>query len=196
MTASEVLLLSINMIMVIAVISGPILAVRITRQMDLQKEVRDRKIAVFSTLMSTRATNLSPAHIEALNAIDIEFNGLRPQERDVRHAWKAYLDHLGDKEYPVEQWGVKRVDLLVELLYKMGLCLGYDFDKAQIKNGIYHPQMHGEIETDQHVIRRGLRALLEGRISLLVRLEPEVAPSEPGLPLLAELAPSSRRPAK
>ncbi|MDP2815120.1 MAG: hypothetical protein Q8O19_00395, partial [Rectinemataceae bacterium] len=53
-----------------------------------------RKMHVFSTLMATRATTLSPLHVEALNRIDIEFY----KDRKVKDAWKALLD--GFESYP------------------------------------------------------------------------------------------------
>jgi hypothetical protein len=45
----------------------------------------------------------------------------------------------------------------------MGKCLGYDFDKTQIKNGTYSPVGHGRIEEQQEAIRQGVVELMEGK---------------------------------
>ena len=62
-----------------------------------------------------------------------------------------------------DAWNVRRVDLLVELLYAMGKAVGYDFNKTQIKNGTYAPTAHGRIEEEQTRIRAMTVELLEGR---------------------------------
>ena len=90
-----------------AVFIGPIVAVRLTRYLDNKKEARERRLWIFKTLMATRATTLSPHHIEALNRIDLEFDGKSLGDREVIDAWKAYLDLLGDMKVPQEQWGMR-----------------------------------------------------------------------------------------
>jgi hypothetical protein len=128
--------------------------------------------------MATRAYTLSPAHVEALNRIDLEFS----EKKKVIEVWRQYLDLLGDKSLSPEQWGVKRVDLLVELLYAMGQCLDYDFDKTQIKNGTYSPIAHGRIEDEQQAIRTQTLELLEGKrfLPMYVTNFPPHQPSEDG----------------
>lgn len=113
--------------------------------------------------MATRAYTLAPSHVEALNRIDLEFEPKKKHEKKVLHAWKEYLDLLGNQSLPAEQWDVKRVDLLVELLYHMALALSYDFDKTQIRNGTYSPVAHGKIENQKEAIRQGVIDILEGK---------------------------------
>lgn len=73
------------------------------------------------------------------------------------------MDLSGNRSLPADQWDVKRVDLLVELLYHMALALKYDFDKTQIRNGTYAPVAHGKIENQQEAIRQGVIDILEGK---------------------------------
>lgn len=146
-----------------AIFLGPIVAVQITRYLDDKKEQRERKLRVFKTLMATRGVALSWAHVEALNLIDLEFSIKKPKEKKVIEAWKAYLDHLGDRNIPTEQWPIRRLDLLIELLHTMSIVLNYQFDKTHLKNASYIPRAHGELEDDQTAIRRGLRELLEAK---------------------------------
>lgn len=150
-------------LMILAVLAGPIIAVRLTRYLDNKREIRDRKLKIFKTLMATRAYTVSWDHVVALNGIDLEFDGRNQKEKAVISAWKEYLDLLGDKNIPPEQWVVKRIDLLVELLHKMAQVLDYDFDKTHIKNSSYSPIAHGNLEEQQDAIRRGIIEVLEGK---------------------------------
>lgn len=150
-------------LMITAVFLGPIVAVRVTRYLDDQKEVRARKLDIFKTLMATRAYNVSWTHVEALNRIDLEFDKKHKKEKEVIEAWKEYLDLLGNLNIPPDQWSVRRVDLLVELLHKMARVLDYDFDKTHIKNSSYSPRAHGETEEQQNTLRAGLIEVLEGK---------------------------------
>jgi len=150
-------------LMIAAVLLGPIIAVRLTRYLDNKKEERERKLQVFKTLMATRAYTVSWDHVVALNRIDLEFNGKIKKEKDVIEAWKAYLDLLNEKGMSSEQWAIKRVELLVELLHTMARVLDYDFDKTHIKNSSYSPVAHGTIEEEQQALRAGLIEVLAGK---------------------------------
>jgi len=157
-------------VMIIAVLAGPIIAVQLTRFLDNRREVRQRKLDVFKTLMATRAYTVSWDHVVALNRIDLEFDSRNQKERSVIAAWKAYLDLLGDKDIPPEQWGVKRIDLFVELLHEMAKILDYDFDKTHIKNSSYSPVAHGNLEDQQQAIRLGIIDILQGKRPIQMHL--------------------------
>ncbi len=159
-------------LMIGAVLAGPVVAVQLTRFLDERREVRERKLNIFKTLMATRAYNVSWAHVEALNRIDLEFDKNNPRERAVLDAWKEYHDLLGDKQMPPDQWGTRRVDLLVELLHKMALILDYDFDKTHIKNSSYAPKIHGDIESQQEALRRSTLELLDGKRAIPIIAAP------------------------
>jgi hypothetical protein len=152
-----------NWLMIAAVFAGPIVAVRLTRYLDNRKEIRERKLWIFKTLMSTRAAILSPHHVEALNRIDLEFDPKVTKDKEVINAWKAYLDLLADTNIPQEQWNIRRVDLLVELLHKMAQVLNYEFDKTTIKNSSYYPRGYTEVEEVQAALRKWIKELIEKR---------------------------------
>lgn len=149
-------------LMILAVFLGPIVAVQLTKYLDSKKEKRQRKLDIFKTLMTTRSYSTSWDHVMTLNRIDLEFELSLPKEKAVVEAWKQYLDLLGDKTITGERWGTKRIELLVELLYKMALVLDYDFDKTHIKNSSYSPIAHGNIDAQQAKIREGILEILEG----------------------------------
>jgi hypothetical protein len=154
-----------------AVLVGPLVAVRLTRWLDAKAEIRERKLDIFKTLMATRAYTISPAHVEALNRIDLEFSSKIRREKPVTEAWKAYLDHLSNTQQAPEQWNLRRVDLLVDLLYAMGKALDYDFDKTHIKNATYSPTAHGRIETEQEQLRQGVLKVLSGESAIPISIK-------------------------
>lgn len=150
-------------LIILATLMGPVIAVQVTRFLDNKKEERGRRLQVFKTLMATRAYTISPPHVEALNRIDLEFSSNKKPDKKVVEVWRQYLDLLGNKSLSPEQWDLRRVDLLVELLYAMGQALDYDFDKTQIKNGTYSPVAHGRIEEEQQAVRTRVLEVLEGK---------------------------------
>jgi hypothetical protein len=174
-------------IMVVAILCGPILAVQAQKWIEVLRENKNRRLWTFKRLMATRGATVSPGHVEALNTIDLEFNGRRQKDQQVRRRWKEYLDHLGslptDPEQQQQQlplWLQRNDDLLADLLHDMGVAVGYDFDKVQIRKGIYSPIGHANIEFEFQAIRRLLIELLAGNRSLPmdVRSLPQMQPPE------------------
>lgn len=113
--------------------------------------------------------------------IDVEFYGGSRAEKQVAIAWKEYLDHLNGTP-SAANWANRGNDLFVELLHKMAVCLGYDFDKVHIKNQSYSPIAHGNLEAEQNLIRRGTIALLRGELALPVKVGEPVHPPSLEMP--------------
>ena len=114
--------------------------------------------------MATRAANLSPEHVRALNMISIEF----PKESypTVLDAWKVYFDHLNsfptDKPELQINWRKDTGTHLCQLLKQMGDALGYDFDVVDINKGIYSPLAYANVELEQQQFRQGVIDFLQG----------------------------------
>jgi hypothetical protein len=145
-----------------AIVLGPILALYAQRLLDSFREKRRRQLWVFRELMITRYTRLSPRWVEALNAVPIEFEDTGKQKQ-VLDKWKECLDHLGtDSTKDPNAWSLKAFDLVVDLLFEMSRCLGYDFEKLRIKREAYLPKMFAEIEAQQHALRQQLLELTDG----------------------------------
>ena len=157
-----------DVLIIFATLVAPLLAVQAQKWLERFREDQERKLRVFKTLMATRAASISPEHVQALNMIDLEFQGTK--YKAVRTEWKTYLDHLSS--YPKEDeklqaiWGDKRIDLLSQLLMAMGQSLGYEFDQVHVKKGIYAPEAHSQIENENILLRRGLIRLLYGDASV------------------------------
>jgi hypothetical protein len=167
---------------ILATLCGPVFAVQVQKYLERRRAAHERRLAIFRTLMSTRAARLSGPHVEALNMIDVEFYEQRRRFmrenkpfRRVRTAWNAYLDHLRSPT-PTDKsqesvFFAKRDELFTDLLYEMALALGYeDFDKTYIKNQSYMPQWFGDIEWEQTVIRKGLVEIISGKRDLPMKV--------------------------
>jgi len=153
-------------------LAGPILAVQAQKWVEGFREKKARRLAIFRTLMATRATNLSPAHVEALNSVPIDFY----KDKRVMDAWEEYFMHLTTEPEHNPAWGTKRLDLFIKLLALIGTKVGYDFNVAQM-NRIYFPRAHGDLDVDQEIIRKRVVALLNGDTSLPIEIK--AAPVSP-----------------
>ncbi len=118
--------------------------------------------------MANRASRLSAPWVQSLNAIETEFYG----NTKVIEAWRVIVDHLYSAEAndsaQVDRWNEKLGDLVNELLFEMGKSLGYHFDKVTLKRNAYYPRGWGEIELEQHAIRKKFLEVLDGKRRLPV----------------------------
>ena len=155
-----------DVLSIIAILVSPLVAVQVEKYIERGRNSRNRKISIFKTLMATRGTKLSNDHVTALNQIDLEFYG-KKEYLKVIHAWKEYLDQLNvkfdsEKEEEFRVWNEKSEELLANLLFEMGLPLGYNFDKVTIKRNAYSPIGHAKIENENQQIRHLLIKVLNG----------------------------------
>ena len=150
----QVALLIVNMI---AIIAGPIVAIRITRRLDEEKEKHQRKFAIFSNLMKTRQILLDPVHVAAINLVPLEFYG----EKEILKPHTDYLKHLASampQELERERYFKERRTLFLEMMQEMGKFLKYEFDKHELDHFGYVPVGW---ETDQQLQRRNATLLSE-----------------------------------
>ena len=167
-----------DILTICAIIIGPIAAVQIQKLLDRIRDKRNRKLFVFKTLMASRGSALSHAHVEALNRIDLEFSDNKKFEKVIQ-AWKEYFDNLSQKvdDNQIPVWSAKNEELLVSLLFEMGKSLDYSFEKLLIKRNIYSPIGHATIEREQENLRKNLNEVLEGQRIIpmtLVQDEPQI----------------------
>ena len=145
-----------------AIIIGPIVALWLQRISERRRDRRNRKLIIFKELMATRATRLNPRHVDALNAIEVEFSDR--SSKSVLEAWRLYLDHLGNDDMEdIRRWTDKGNDLLTDLLYEMSRVLQYDFSKVTLKKNVYSPKAHGDLESDQYLLRKYIVEMMAGK---------------------------------
>ena len=86
--ADEMHLNDILLIMVTFI--GPVAAVQAQKWIERSREKGDRKLRVFQTLTMTRAARAaSIEHVQALNLIDLYFDGKGKDDKAVREAWAS-----------------------------------------------------------------------------------------------------------
>src|SRR5579862_9610949 len=104
---------TVEVITILAILAGPVLAVQAQKWVENFREKKNRKLHIFRTLMATRApmAKVSAEHVRSLNMIDIEFY----DDSNVTEAWKEYLDHLNDSNYPKLHGPEKWIDKSEEL---------------------------------------------------------------------------------
>jgi hypothetical protein len=166
---------ALQIISIVAIVTGPVLALFAQRVLDHLREKRKRKHVLFYTLTTSRAIPLSLAHVQALNAIEIEFYPRKGSNKRVIDAWRIYSDHLNTTQ-PLDPvggpaWDLRRQDLMVDLLYEMAQSLGYDFDKVMLKRNAYHPEGLGKIDAEQAALRQAAVKVFEGKDSLRIHLD-------------------------
>jgi hypothetical protein len=155
-----------DIIMILAIIVGPIAAVQVQKWLEKKRDNTQRKLFIFKTLMTTRATKVSIEHVQALNMIDVEFT---KGYESVITAWRNYHDHLSNGDPKSDVWGERNNDLFIEMLSEMARSLGYNkFDKVMLRRTAYSPVAHGNQEFELQTIRKGLADILSGNATLPV----------------------------
>jgi hypothetical protein len=165
-----------------AIVAGPILALYFQRLLDAIREKHNRQLRVFRELMITRSMRLSARHVEALNAVPLEFEN-KGKDKKILAAWKQYLDHLNtDSTKDPMTWSNKGAELIVELLLEMATRVRFQTEKPRIEREIYLPQLFNTIETEQNALRQWLLELLDGTgrrklpIAMFEQRFPDVTP--------------------
>ena len=156
-----------DILLIMVTFIGPVAAVQAQKWIERSREKGDRKLRVFQTLMMTRAARAaSIEHVQALNLIDLYFDGKGKDDKAVREAWAVYFDHLHRLRCsPAAQQKAhddKSIDLLTRLLQTISKSLGYDFGEVQLKRGAYFPQGHADENLARIVIRDSLVKILSG----------------------------------
>jgi hypothetical protein len=186
----------LTVISVVAIVFSPIVALEVQKQLDDRRTKLDRKMAIFRKLMTTRGTQLSPAHVEALNAIEVEFYAKGGPDKKVLDAWRLYINHLNSRAGEGEalnRWVEKKNGLLIDLLYQMAQRLKYDIDKVAIEKNVYHLRGFVETETEQIALRKAALAVLSGERPIQTTVVGRVQTTQ-RLPLQEEIGPALAAP--
>ncbi len=147
-----------------ATLAGPVLAVLITRYVDDSRRVRERRLDVFRSLMTTRRAILAPDRVRALNLVEIEFYGVKP----VEDAHQQVMAHINAPRPLPAGWDDRQRKLMTKLLSEMAKVLGYDLQQLDVLEGGYYPQGIADIELEQQAARRALVEVLSGNRPLII----------------------------
>jgi hypothetical protein len=126
-------MMSVEWWIVLATLSGPVLAVQTQKFIERASEARRVQRSIFATLMTNRATRANDDFIRALNSIELAFlpRPWRPKNRRVVDAWKTLLGEYSnppvDEPHTNAVWNGRCETYLVDLLSAMSAALGYRF---------------------------------------------------------------------
>lgn len=173
-------------LIILATILGPVLAVQAQKWVERARKTADVRTWIFTTLMNTRSTRMSAAHIDALNGITIAFHdgGRRfrsKKSQAVLNKWREYLTYLGqatptsDAEYAAH--AARGTEIFTNLLETMAIERGFEVDRAEIVAGAYYPKGFalGEQQRNEAVDR--VMRILRGEKGLRVVLDSEESSS-------------------
>ena len=156
---------------IIAILAGPVIAIQLTRWLDRRGADKERKLAIFRTLMRTRGWRLHQDHVEALNLVEVEFI----KHEKVMETWRGYFSHLCADPPPVDDnvshnlLSQNRNELLTKLISEIAAVLDIKIEQLDILRMNYVPQGWAEDDMQQRVARMGLINVLHGRTPIAVR---------------------------
>jgi hypothetical protein len=183
-------------IIAFATIAGPIFAVQAQKYLERWQWRRQQRIEIFYALMGTRATRLAPSHVNALNRIELEFRPRRldwlfrqraARDKAVIEAWRIYARHLhtdSDQSNAVA-WARDGSAHFYELLFKISVALGYDYQKSELLQGAYYPMGHAGTEELQQELLLNAVKVVKGQAALAMRVT-QFPFQEVQSPMLAE----------
>ncbi|MEF3081910.1 DUF6680 family protein [Luteimonas sp. SMYT11W] len=179
---------------IVATLMGPVLAVQAQKWIERIRAVGDRRQYVFHTLMASRASRMEAEHVRALNMIDLAYYGTRVLGRPVRNAkcqavidaWREYFDHLNQRQPNPDdhaRWEALlevRENLFVSLLAAMAVERGLEFDRVQLKKGVYHPKGFFDDAMKNWEMKELAAAVLRGESAIRVAVnDPATTEQDP-----------------
>jgi hypothetical protein len=123
---------------------APVSALWVQRKIEEDKAIKDRRQAIFKALWVNRRRQFWIARVDALNMIDVEFIG----EEKVLAAWRALFAHYGKEHQGLtdNQISNEREELFATLVFEMGQVLKYGFDRTYVRDNIYRPKLHNDLD--------------------------------------------------
>lgn len=149
--------LILSLVQILAVSLTPLIVWKLGIKYQNRKAKKDAQLRVFLTLMANRKSNpITKEWVDSLNIIDVVFQ----DNRNIREAWKSYLDSLNNKSPHFESNNSYMLDLLSE----MALSLGYKDLKQTEIDSFYNPQLFLDRQNVQNkLIEENLRVLMHSK---------------------------------
>ena len=136
-----------EIIMIIAVILGPIMAVVVGQKLATASEKRKEKMFILKTLLTCRTNKMNYNYVDAINSIDVIFVENKAVRYTCRKLIKIYLENKAGTD--------EEKKCLIELIEEITKDLGYN-DKItwnDIYEESYYPVwIHSQYQNNQAVI--------------------------------------------
>ncbi len=166
---------------VLAILAAPAVALWIQRKVDRKKASDDRRQQIFNALWVNRMRDHWIARIDALNMIDIEFF----KEKHIRDLWEDLFAHYRNPPAGLSEPEIRqqRVEKYSTLLFEISNTLGYNFGRAYIRDNIYRPEFHNNIDSIEYETKvRILNLLNSDALPVRFVTTPETAPATANKP--------------
>ena len=144
---------------VAAIILGPVLALLSQRYLDRLRQRKDQRLRLYFALMASRALQLSPNHVQALNSIDTVFSGDSKEDQTIREKYRAWIEQMG-RDSNTPGWAERGNDLKVELYQAIGEAVGFKFSIDYLKRQVYVPVAHSDWDTQARQIQTALSRVI------------------------------------
>ena len=124
-----------EIITLIAILVGPILAVVVQLLAEQRKQTRDQQTATLKMLVGTRHLPSDPAYSAAINMIPVDFNRVS----SVMSAYKLYIECILYQASPenVQVQNQKILANQTKLIFAITKHLGYDLSETDIQTTAY-----------------------------------------------------------
>jgi hypothetical protein len=160
---ADILNAAILLVTIWAIVYGPAHAVEITRRQDAIRDALERKRRILSSLMRTRKAIMDPAHVGALNEIQLEFSG----DPDVIASYRSYIANLSDTVPPpgnaLDNFIKRRSDLFFDLLHAISKVADTVIDRHDLDRLAYAPFGWQTEHQEQQILRTSLIDVLQSR---------------------------------
>ena len=87
---------TLSVLTVISILLAPVIALQVSVRLAQKREIKNRRLDVFRSLMALRANQSNELYVNALNRIDVEFYSKDKKSKAVVEQWKLLLGHLND----------------------------------------------------------------------------------------------------
>ena len=158
------------------------LALLSQRVLDRLRQRKDQRQRLYFALMASRAQQLSPNHVQALNSIDIVFSGTSKQDQAIRAKYHAWIEQMGRPGEGTAEWAERGNDLKVELYQAIGEAVGFKFSIDYLKRQAYLPVAQSDWDMQARQIQTALaRAVTADGVKVEI-VEKKPAPAFPKPP--------------
>lgn len=152
-------------LVLLAIFSGPLVGVWITRWIDAAKEKKERRWSLFETLRRTRGLELSPDHVAAINMVPVLFS----DDAEAMSEWGKLMDALGNPGWKSEDQQVREgfyksaADARHNLTQRIGEVVGAKLPKKEEHRLGYAPSAWEQEFLEQAAARSLLIDVLSGK---------------------------------
>jgi hypothetical protein len=160
-------------ITVIALVFGPLLAVLASLYIGERLRIRNERVGILRTLITTRHLPLADDRLRTLSLIDVVFN--KDKDKDVRRLWHEWFAVVSMKDYATSEdirkdAARKSVELINEMARVLGL--GTSLTQADLER-VYTPKgLSDQWALGQELASELLR-VLRNTESLVVKPKPQ-----------------------